>query len=129
MPHFRFLMISLFFAVTIILGMDVKNVIAADNVPAKTESNTKESQEFRPMTAEEKGSAMCIAGATAGMTASYIAGPSEVIMLVVGGLVIPSSSSILFWGLFGTIAAAGCTIGELVTPASSWLYNRYFSGS
>jgi hypothetical protein len=78
------------------------------------------------MTEEEKTSAICVAGATAGMTASYIAGPSEVIMLVVGGVVVPSSSSILFWGLFGTIAAAGCAIGELATPATSWLYSRYF---
>lgn len=80
---------------------------------------------FRPMTEEEQNSAMCVAGATTGMVASYIAGPSEVIMLVVGGLVVPSSSSILFWGLFGTIAAAGCTIGSLVTPATSWLYNHF----
>lgn len=78
---------------------------------------------FRPMTEEEQNSAMCIAGATTGMVASYVAGPSEVIMLVVGGLVVPSSSSILFWGLFGTIAAAGCTIGSLAVPAISWLYN------
>jgi hypothetical protein len=46
-------------------------------------------------------------------------------MLIVGGLVIPSSSSILFLGVFGTIAAAGCTIGSLATPATAWLYHQY----
>jgi hypothetical protein len=45
-------------------------------------------------------------------------------MLVVGGVVVPSSSSILFLSLFGTMALAGCTIGTLSTPAISWLYNR-----
>jgi hypothetical protein len=130
MPQIRLLKICLLFAVTLLLSIEMGNAMAADMSSGKSVSVAgKEGFDFRPMTDEEKGSAMCVLGATAGMTASYAVGPSEVIMLVVGGVVVPSSSSILFWGLFGTIAAAGCTIGELATPATSWLYNRYFSGT
>lgn len=130
MLQFRLFIIFFFVVSIVILGIDIRNVTAAELVSLNSQTLVnKELRDFRPMTEEEKNSAVCVAGATAGMTASYIAGPSEVIMLVVGGLVVPSSSSILFWGLFGTIAAAGCAIGELVTPATSWLYHNYFSGS
>ncbi len=77
---------------------------------------------IRPMTDTEFTSAMCILGATAGMAITYMAGPNEIIMLVVGGVVVPSSPTILFWSLFGTMAAAGCTIGSTSTAAISWLY-------
>ncbi|CAK0741328.1 conserved membrane hypothetical protein [Gammaproteobacteria bacterium] len=127
---FRFFIKNLILSVTILLGISTEYSVAADvSKEVSVSTTTKESFNFRSMTDDEKNSAMCVFGATTGMTASYIAGPSEVIMLVVGGLVVPSSSSILFWGLFGTIAAAGCTIGGLATPATSWLYNRYFSGN
>jgi hypothetical protein len=111
------------------MSVGMSGVQAADTPPESVAVDVKEGFKFRAMTDEERNSAMCILGATTGMAASYAVGPSEVIMLVVGGVVVPSSSSILFWGLFGTIAAAGCAIGELATPATSWLYNHYFSGS
>jgi dolichol kinase len=130
MPQFHLLKIRLLLAVTLLFSVQVGDAIASDislgkSVPAVA----RERFNFRPMTDEEKSSAMCVLGATTGMAASYIVGPSEVIMLVVGGVVVPSSSSILFWGLFGTIAAAGCTIGELTTPATSWLYNRFIGSN
>jgi hypothetical protein len=116
----------LLFAVTLFLAVGMENAMAVDISSEKSAPEVaKGNFNFRPMTDAETGSAMCVLGATAGMTASYMVGPSEVIMLVVGGVVVPSSSSILFWGLFGTIAAAGCTIGELATPAASWLYNHF----
>jgi hypothetical protein len=126
MPQFRLLKIYLFFAVTLLSGVAMESAIAADvSLEKPLPAAAKEGFSLRPMTDDERDSAMCVLGATTGMAVSYAVGPSEVIMLVVGGVVVPSSSSILFWGLFGTIAAAGCTIGALATPAASWLYNRY----
>lgn len=84
--------------------------------------------QMRPMTEAEFTSAMCVLGAATSMTATYMVGPNEVIMLVVGGVVIPSSPSILFLSLFGTMAAAGCTIGSLSTPAVNWLYQHWWRG-
>lgn len=129
MPQLRLLKMPLLFAVTLLMSVEMVGVQAAGAPPEPAQVVVKEGFKLRAMTDEERDSAMCILGATTGMATSYIVGPSEVIMLVVGGVVVPSSSSILFWGLFGTIAAAGCAIGELATPATSWLYHRYFSGS
>jgi hypothetical protein len=80
------------------------------------------------MNEAEFTSAMCVLGATAMMAATYTAGPNEIIMLIVGGVIVPSSPTILFISLFGTMAAAGCTIGALGTPAVSWMYRQYDTG-
>ncbi|CAK0745648.1 conserved membrane hypothetical protein [Gammaproteobacteria bacterium] len=104
----------------VILLSGAETTLAGGAVPASLFTPEK-GFHVRPMTDEERVSAMCVLGATAGMTTTYLVGPSEVIMLVVGGMVVPSSSSILFLSLFGTVAAAGCTIGALATPATSWL--------
>lgn len=79
---------------------------------------------LRPMTAAEFASAMCIMGASSGLSLTYMLGPNEIIMLVVGGVVVPSSPSILFLSLFSTMAAAGCSIAAASTPAISWVAER-----
>jgi|GEM_PF-4757870 len=104
----------------VILFSSAGVTLAGETIPASMFTPGNDFH-VRPMTDQERVSAMCVLGATAGMTATYLVGPSEVIMLVVGGMVVPSSSSILFLSLFGTVAAAGCTIGALATPATSWL--------
>ncbi|CAK0746447.1 conserved membrane hypothetical protein [Gammaproteobacteria bacterium] len=131
MPQFQLVKMWLLFAVALLSTLGMSHAMAAD-MPAggKVEplvmvSEEKGASRIRPMTDAEQTSAMCVVGATAGMTAAYVAGPSEVILLIVGGMVVPSSSSVLFLGLFGTIAAAGCTIGTLATPATSWLYHHF----
>ncbi|CAK0744261.1 conserved membrane hypothetical protein [Gammaproteobacteria bacterium] len=133
MPQRRLLKPWLLSAAALSFVMGMSQAQAADMPSGEVKKSvlvdTKEEFRIRPMTDGEKTSAMCVAGATAGMAAAYTAGPSEVIMLVVGGMVVPSSSSVLFLGLFGTIAAAGCTIGALATPATSWLYNHYFANN
>ncbi|MEI6986001.1 MAG: hypothetical protein WCK65_07730 [Rhodospirillaceae bacterium] len=75
---------------------------------------------IRLMTDGEKQATGCILSATAAMAATYAIGPSEMIMLVVGGLVVPSSSQILFIGLMGTMASMACGAGALITPAVLW---------
>lgn len=80
---------------------------------------------LRPMTESEFTSSMCVLGATTSLALTYMVGPNEIIMLVVGGVVVPSAPSVLFVSLFGTMAAAGCTIGASSTPAISWLYHFY----
>ena len=71
---------------------------------------------IRPLTDAEKQGAGCLLSAATALGISYATAPSEMIMLVVGGLVVPSSSSILFLSLFGTVAAASCAVGGVVTP-------------
>jgi hypothetical protein len=80
------------------------------------------------MNKAEFTSAMCVLGATAMMAATYTAGPNEIIMLIVGGVIVPSTPTVLFISLFGTMAAAGCTIGALGSPAISWMYRQKDNG-
>lgn len=130
----RVLKICLFLTSVLLPIIGMRQAIAADvpDVPTDkitisqpiTEAQT-DGWGLRPMDDSEFASTMCVLGATAGMAMTYAAGPNEVIMLVVGGVVVPSSPTVLFLSLFGTMAAAGCTIGALSTPAVSWLYQRY----
>ncbi len=130
MPHFYSLKRWLLPTVMFLLAVGSGCAMAADASSGGKNDPTASSHvggildHVRPMSDGEVTSAYCAGGATAGMAASYAAGPSEVIMLIVGGMVVPSSSSILFLGLFGTVAAAGCTIGSMAQPALSWLYRH-----
>jgi len=71
---------------------------------------------LRPMNDAEQQSIGCIASAAATMAATYAVGPSEIIMLVVGGLIVPSSSSVLLASLMATMASLGCVGGATITP-------------
>jgi len=130
MLQFRVLKIGLLFAAALlpVVGMDramAADISPGENVIQSVSPTPSEEPHIRPMNDAEITSAMCVLGATVGMAMTYLAGPNEVIMLVVGGVVVPSSPSILFLSLFGTMAAAGCTIGALATPAVSWWHRRY----
>ncbi len=130
MPQFYFLSRRLLPVLALLLTIGSGYAVAAD--PSQREGGDQASasgfagmfSNIRPMSDGEVTSAYCVGGATTGMAAAYAAGPSEVIMLIVGGMVVPSNSSVLFLGLFGTIAAAGCTIGAVAQPAFSWLYRH-----
>ena len=82
----------------------------------------------RAMTDGEKAAAGCVISTVGTMGAVYAAGPAEVVMLVVGGLIVPSSSPVLFAGLMGTIASMACGAGAAITPAALWL-GRQIGGS
>ena len=130
MPQFDFLRRQLLAVVAVLLAIGSGYAMAADASSGGGSSQAVSSgaggffSHIRPMNDGEVTSASCAGGATAGMAAAYAAGPSEVIMLIVGGMVVPSNSSVLFLGLFGTIAAAGCTIGSSLQPAVAWLYRH-----
>ncbi len=76
----------------------------------------------RPMTDGEKQAAGCIISGTATMAATYALGPSEMIMLIVGGLIVPSNSASLFISLLGTMGSMGCGAGAAITPAVLWAF-------
>jgi hypothetical protein len=129
MLQFHMLKICLFFTALLFPIIGVSEVATVDKPPEvavvqPTPNSASTEWHLRPMNDAEFASAMCVVGATALMAATYIAGPNEVIMLVVGGVVVPSSPTILFWSLFGTMAAAGCTIGATSTAALSRLYRQ-----
>ncbi|MEI7608718.1 MAG: hypothetical protein WCJ64_15175 [Rhodospirillaceae bacterium] len=83
---------------------------------------------IRAMTDGEKAAGGCVISTVATMGTVYAIGPSEFIMLVVGGLIVPSSSPVLFVGLVSTIASMACGAGAAITPAVLWL-GRQIGGS
>ena len=74
----------------------------------------------RAMTDLEKAAAGCVISSAATMGLVYAIGPSELVMTVVGGLIVPSSSPVLFVGLISTIASMACGAGAAITPAVLW---------
>jgi len=133
MLQFRVLKNWLFFAAILfpVAGMDwavAADVPLGEGAMQSVVGISSVKPHIRPMNESEFMSAMCVLGATAMMAATYMAGPNEIIMLIVGGVIVPSSPTVLFISLFGTMAAAGCTIGALATPAGSWMYRQYDNG-
>jgi hypothetical protein len=84
----------------------------------------EESSAIRPMTDSEQQSMGCIVSAIGTMAAVYAVGPSEIIMLVVGGVIVPSSSSVVMASLLGTMASVGCAAGATITPLVTWAWRR-----
>ena len=77
------------------------------------------------MTDGEKAAAGCVISTVATMGTVYAIGPSEFIMVVVGGLIVPSSSPVLVVGLLGTIASMACGAGAAITPAVLWAVRQW----
>ena len=63
-----------------------------------------------------------LAAAVVGITTAL--GPSEVMMLTTGAVIVPSSSSLLFLALTGILAAGTCGAGAVVAPTVVWAYNQ-----
>ncbi|CAK0780050.1 membrane hypothetical protein [Azospirillaceae bacterium] len=66
----------------------------------------------------------CAAMATTAMAAAYLSSPTEVIMLIAGGLLVPSSSSLLALSLTSTLVGGSCAIGALATPGVLYLADQ-----
>jgi hypothetical protein len=79
---------------------------------------------IRAMTDGEKAAAGCVVSGAGALAATYAAGPSEVVMLMMGGLVVPSSSAVLFISLIGTMTSVACGAGAAVTPAVLWAWRQ-----
>lgn len=89
---------------------------ASDPVANRSQATAVPLPMIRPMNDIEQQSLGCIVSAAATMAATYAVGPSEIIMLVVGGLIVPSSNSVLFASLMATMASMGCIGGATITP-------------
>ena len=66
----------------------------------------------------------CGVAATGSMAATYIAGPSEIIMLWGGGLLGPGSSMMVALAVLGQIGASMCAVGAIATPTVLWAYDQ-----
>ncbi len=92
----------------------------ATMVVAESSAASDQPPPIRALTDGEKAAAGCVISAVATMGTVYAIGPAEFIMVVVGGLIVPSSSPVLFVGLISTIASMACGAGAAITPAVLW---------
>lgn len=70
---------------------------------------------------DTQGAIGCLTVSSVAMAASMWAGPSELIMIAAGGLLVPSGATPLLVSLTATLIAASCSIGNDATPAALWL--------
>ncbi len=66
----------------------------------------------------------CVGAAGAALTGTYLAGPTEAMLLLGGGLLTASSTTLLNLALLGQIGAASCAIGATVAPTVLWTYGE-----
>jgi hypothetical protein len=79
---------------------------------------------IRPLNAIEKDAVGCLVSGGGALAATYAAGPSELVMLLMGGLVVPSSSSVLFISLIGTMTSVACGAGVAAEPLVEWVWDQ-----
>ena len=86
-------------------------------------NGSSESVEFGE---SERGSLGCLVGGVAGTAGALLVGGENIINLIAGGLVVPSSPAALYASLFGVVFASFCAVGQAMTPAVVYAYRRYF---
>jgi len=74
----------------------------------------------------EKGSLGCLIGGVGGTAGALLIGGENIINLIAGGLVVPTSPAALYASLFGVVFASFCAVGQAMTPAIVYAYRRYF---
>jgi hypothetical protein len=97
------------------------NATTTIEIPAATDATTPVSVPMSDAAAQGIG---CLALATPVMAAAYSFGPTEIMMLVTGAVIVPSSNAQLFITLGGILGAAICGVGASLTPSVIWAVER-----
>lgn len=108
----------------IILGIVLSgwgNAATANKAAAVTDSPPPVLVPMSDAAAEGVG---CLALASPIMAAAYSFGPTEIMMLVTGAVIVPSSNAQLFISLGGILGAAICDVGASLTPSFIWAVER-----
>ncbi len=66
----------------------------------------------------------CAGAAGVALTGTFLAGPTEAIMLLGGGLLTPSNTLLMGLALMGQIGASSCVVGGMVAPTALWVYGE-----
>lgn len=101
---------------TIILILAFSSTINAH----ATKESTSENAWFTPMSDSAAQGMGCLVATTSSLAIAYAIGPTELMMLVTGAVIVPSKSSLLFVALGGILGAGACSIGATLTPGVIW---------
>jgi hypothetical protein len=75
---------------------------------------------FTPMSDVAAQGMGCFVATTSSLAAAYAMGPTELMMLVTGAVIVPTTSSLLFIALGGILGAGACGVGAALTPSVLW---------
>jgi len=92
--------------------------------PTEDAAPPKESPFFTPMSDAAAQGVGCLALTSPIMAVAYALGPTEIMMLVTGAVIVPSSSAQLFISLGGILGAAACGVGAVLTPSVMWAVEK-----
>ncbi len=82
-----------------------------------------------PINEAERQSYGCLVGAGTAVALTLLAGPTETVLVVAGGLLVPGSRLVLWTALAGTVVSTACAAGALATPAVLRLWEIYHDGA
>ncbi|KOR31154.1 hypothetical protein TI04_02325 [Achromatium sp. WMS2] len=101
------------------------NLTAAEN-PAVPDNAPKSAVPMSDAAAEGIG---CLALGTPTVAAAYALGPTEIMMLITGAVIVPSSSPQLFIPVLGILGGAACGVGASLTPSVLWMAEQMSAAS
>jgi hypothetical protein len=114
-----------------VMGLLVALFGAATASAATTPSGgvpSGKSLQLTPMSDAAAQGVGCLVLSVPTLAAAYALGPSEIMMLVTGAVIVPSTTPLLFITLSGILGAGACGIGAVATPSIQWLGERLSSG-
>ena len=76
------------------------------------------------MSEAELQGAGCLLSGSVATIASYAADANEVVLVVAGGTLAPSTPTLLGIVLLSTIFTSGCAVGAIVAPFAYWAYRE-----
>lgn len=95
-----------------------------DEVALANSAQDSSSLTLTPMSDAAAQGVGCLALTTPIMAAAYALGPTEIMMLVTGAVIVPSSNAQLFISIGGILGAAACGVGASLTPAAVWAMEK-----
>lgn len=81
-----------------------------------------------PLTGSERQGYGCLIGGGTALALSALGGPTETILVVTGGTLVPTGSLLLWTALTGTVVASVCAASALVAPVAVRLWDYYYLG-
>ena len=98
-------------------GVALADAPAGDNAAAASGAPA-------PMSDSAAQGVGCLAAGVPSLGVAYLLGPTEIMMLVTGAVIVPSKSSLLLLALGGILGAGTCSVGAAATPAVLWAANN-----
>lgn len=81
-----------------------------------------------PMNGNERQGYGCLVGGGTALALTALAGPTETVLIVAGGSLIPTNSVLLWTALTSTVVASVCAASALVAPVAVRLWDYYYLG-